>query len=250
MKRYDVLPIIGKKFGRLFVIKEVSSLTKRSGRYTRRIRRVLAVCSCGIEKVFYSDAILHGVAKSCGCLRKELGGKNLVTHGLSHLNGKKTRLYNIWCGIKYRCGNDKIKNYGGRGISVNPIWAKSYFEFFKWSMRNGYKENLTIDRINPNGNYSPENCRWITVAAQNLNRRNNRKLSYRGKTMTLVEWSKELKVTHGAILNRIKSKLSKKEIFHKGYLPFGPKRKLSKKMRIAETPDPCYATAADGDIGS
>ena len=96
------------------------------------------------------------------------------THGLSMVEGKATRLYGIWCGMKQRCYNPKscnYKYYGGRGIAVCDEWQNDYKAFYDWAMSNGYCSNLSIDRINVNGNYEPSNCQWVTQSYQILNRR-------------------------------------------------------------------------------
>lgn len=105
-----------------------------------------------------------------------------------------TRLYNTWLNIKQRCHNRKnprFKDYGGRGIIVCKEWISSFVSFKNWAISNGYSDNLTIDRIDNNFGYEPDNCRWITNAEQQLNRGNNRILTYNGKTQTITEWARE-----------------------------------------------------------
>lgn len=103
-----------------------------------------------------------------------------------------TRLYRIWKSMRSRCNNHhtkQYKDYGGRGITICEEW--DLFEnFYQWSMQNGYEESLTIDRINNNGNYSPDNCRWITTLEQNQNRRNSITVFFDGKPYTPTELSK------------------------------------------------------------
>lgn len=108
-------------------------------------------------------------------------------HHLRH-----TRIYNIWTGIKSRCLNKNHKDYqlyGKRGIKVCDDWKNDIRAFYSWSIENGYKEDLTIDRIDPNGNYEPSNCRWVTMKEQQRNRRNNVLLSYNGETHCVSEWA-------------------------------------------------------------
>ena len=117
-----------------------------------------------------------------------IGNPNYYKHGFYG-----TRFYRIWQGMKTRCSNPKhvaYHRYGGRGITYDPKWEK--FENFKRDMFPTYKEPLTIDRINNDGNYCKENCRWVSVGEQGKNTSHNRVITYKGKTKTLVEWSKEI----------------------------------------------------------
>lgn len=110
-------------------------------------------------------------------------------HGYRH-----KRIYHIWLDMRQRCFNPRnkaFKNYGARNIIVCEEW-NNFSNFVSWALAHGYTEELTIDRINVNGNYCPENCRWITRKEQALNTRRNRFFTYKGKTQTLMEWAKEL----------------------------------------------------------
>lgn len=130
--------------------------------------------------------------------------KNHITHGMSG-----TRLYSIWRDMKNRCNGLKKrdrKNYFDRGITYCPAWE--HFEPFRdWALSHGYRDDLTIDRIDVNGNYTPDNCRWITRAEQNLNTRQNRFITYNGETHTLKEWS----IILGINCSTLKSRL---DIYH------------------------------------
>lgn len=153
--------MIGKQFGRLTVISEVPRCGCNAIKY-------LCVCQCGNEKVVRGMLLRNGNTKSCGCLRNEETKIRNSTHGKS-----KTRLYNIYNLMLRRCNNEKhhaYKNYGGRGISVDFC---SFDDFYVWAMENGYSENLTLDRIDNDGNYSSQNCRWVTRKQQSNNKRNN-----------------------------------------------------------------------------
>lgn len=127
-----------------------------------------------------------------------------VKHGLS-----RTRIYNIYRDMKYRCSNPNNCNYcryGYKGIKVCNVWLNDFIEFYNWSMINGYKENLTIDRIDNDGNYCPENCRWTDMITQSNNKTDNHYLTIFGETKTLKQWSRNEKclVGYGTFRTRIR----------------------------------------------
>lgn len=140
--------------------------------------------------------------------------KNRIYHG-----GRKTKLYQIWCGMKQRCFSKSDKSYGlygGRGITVCDEWKNNFVLFRNWSMKNGYKEGLSIDRIDNNGNYCPENCRWVTSKEQNNNKRNTIRIEYNGETKTLQEWADYLEIHPDTLYSRIfRSKLTIERAFEK-----------------------------------
>jgi len=120
--------------------------------------------------------------------------------------GKGTRLYRIWLNMKNRCHNPKtppFKNYGARGITVCDEWKDDFQAFHDWAMANGYADHLTIDRIDNDGNYCPENCRWTTPLVQGNNSRHNHMITYEGETHPLREWAKILGFTYPTLSNRI-----------------------------------------------
>lgn len=134
-------------------------------------------------------------------------------HGLC-----KTRLYSIYMNMKTRCynkNNSHYKYYGKRGIKVCNEWLHDFQAFYDWSMSNGYNDNLTIDRINVDGNYEPDNCRWITKHDQCYNTRYNVYLTYNGKTQTMKEWADELGINLGTISYRYRKGKSTKECLQK-----------------------------------
>lgn len=118
-----------------------------------------------------------------------------------------TRLFSIWYGMKKRCYNKNMRiymNYGGRGIDMCSEWRESFLAFKTWADTNGYRDNLTLDRIDNNKGYSPENCRWLTIKEQQSNRRNNHWVTYRGVTKTVTQWASELGMTRQCLLYRLK----------------------------------------------
>ena len=151
-------------------------------------------CSCGNVKIVRQSKLLSKTRPtlSCGCLRIERL-KGLDHPGIKH--GKtNTRLYTIWHGIKDRCNNDykgKNKHYFGKNIKVCKEWSNSFECFYNWSINNGYEEHLTIDRINSNKDYCPENCRWVRMGVQQNNRSNNRLITLWGETKSMSMWLKD-----------------------------------------------------------
>ena len=138
---------------------------------------------------------------------------------------RHTRLYRIWLQMKNRCYNIKTErydDYGGRGITVCDEWKNDFMSFYNWSMLNGYADNLTIDRIENDGNYEPSNCRWVTVKIQNRNSRKCNMITYKGETHCLKEWSEILGLPYGALKDRKKYGWSIERMFetpvrsHKG----------------------------------
>ena len=157
-----VYDLTGKRFGRLIAIKNITGISK-SG---RKIYYWLCQCDCGNTRLVPTKNLKNGHTQSCGCLHKEkiaeMGRKNIV-HGDAKAEIKG--LYLTWMGMKNRCYYPKhisYKYYGERGIIVFPPWKKSYKTFKKWALSNGYKNGLTIDRIDPKGNYEPNNCQFLT----------------------------------------------------------------------------------------
>lgn len=156
----------GKKYGKLTVMKRLRSNKKQNIVW-------LCKCECGNFTEATTDLLNRGEKLSCGCLNHETLVKRNTTHGLTH-----TRLHHIWCGMKTRCYNSnrrEYKWYGALGVEVCKEWKESFESFYNWSLSHGYKDNLTIDRINPYGNYEPSNCRWATWTEQNLNKRTSHK---------------------------------------------------------------------------
>ena len=182
--------IVGMKIGEWTVLKRVADRVLKNG---KRYPTYQCLCSCGnIKNVDYFNLRNHKT-KSCGCLFE----RN------SHY---KEPLYQRWLDMKSRCNcpnNTEYSNYGGRGISVIEEWNNDYFAFKNWALQNGFSEELTLDRIDVNGNYEPQNCRWITFIDQQNNRRNNRKVTYHGQTKTVCQWSRELGIHPATLVHRL-----------------------------------------------
>ena len=196
--------MVGQTFGRLTVVgKGVSPNPKRVYWH--------CVCACGNEKDIHGYSLTTGHTTSCGCLHKEISGKILRDHLTTH-GGTKERLFGVWSSMKNRCYcvNDPCyKNYGGRGIGVCDLWRNSYVDFRQWAYENGYDENApkyecTIDRINVDEDYSPENCRWATMKQQDNNKRNTRYLEYNGKRQSLSLWAEEKGMSKKTLHERLK----------------------------------------------
>jgi len=166
--------LTGQRFGKLTAI-NIDSKDKF------KHLRWLCKCDCGNETVVLSDNLLRNHTTSCGCEKWKINSKVHKTHGKS-----RSREYVAWLNMIRRCENRDNKSYadyGGRGIKVCDEWRT--FEGFWCDMGTTYKNNLTLDRIDVNGDYRKENCRWITISEQQSNKRNNHVVVYNGKSMTL-----------------------------------------------------------------
>lgn len=186
--------LIGQRFGRLVVVSRVSS-----DRYTKWHCK----CDCGNECDVLASNLKNGHTQSCGCLQTETRKTNRLEHGYRH-----TRIYTVWSKIKGRCFNTKdprYSSYGGRGIVMCDEWKDNPAAFIEWAYANGYDENAkygetTIDRIDNNKGYSPENCRIANETVQSNNRRTNRKITYKGETHTVAEWARILDVKQSTLI--------------------------------------------------
>lgn len=175
--------ITGMTFGKLTAIEPV-------GRTKRGMVIWRCLCSCGNECNVMIGALTSGNTQGCQKCKN-------TTHGHS-----KSRLYKIYMGMKRRCYNphyNHYEQYGGRGIKLCDEWVHDYIAFEKWATENGYTDSLTIDRIDVNGDYSPNNCRWVTMKQQGLNRRTNINVEINGITKTLKEWSESSGICYKTI---------------------------------------------------
>jgi hypothetical protein len=182
----------GQRFNKLTVIKEVERFVQPSGQGQRGF---LCRCDCGNLKKVRLSHLRHNRVKSCGCESSDLHGDTGMP------------LHNIWRGMVNRAKDsyDQSYLYAERGITVCDQWGKSYIAFRKWALKNGYKEGLTIDRIDNEGNYEPGNCRFVTQAVNNCNKRNTLYVNYKGRKRSLTLLLKEKRVFqhYSAIFSRI-----------------------------------------------
>lgn len=191
--------MIGQKYGRL----TVDNVIYRPGNSTL----VDCICECGNRKQIVISDVRNGHTRSCGCLRKEKIAKVGYKNGLS---AKDYRLYGIWSKVLNRCNNHNAKEfhyYGGRGIKVCDEWQGEHGaeNFFNWAYSHGYKEPLTLERINVNGNYEPDNCTWIPKGEQVNNTRRTNRYTYKDETLTLNEFSKKYNINVVMLRSRVYS---------------------------------------------
>lgn len=197
--------VIGQRFGRLVVIENLHKHSHGSTLHK-------CICDCGniIETPISYLKSKH--TRSCGCLQRDVH----TTHNLC-----RTRVYEIYIGMLRRCYNTNREfyyRYGGRGISVCEEWRNDFKAFYDWAMNNGYEEHLTIDRINNDGNYEPNNCRWITRGEQTSNMSRNKFFTYNGETKIISEWARILGIPQTTLYRRIKQNRPIQEIIYKGDL--------------------------------
>lgn len=190
----------GVKIGRLEVLYRVDDYI--SPKTNKHLPRWKCKCDCGNITVVTSSSLASGRTVSCGCYNSEKRLERNATHG--HSNCK---LYGVWNSMKARCynkNNHAYNCYGGRGIKVCDEWINSFESFFNWSTANGYEDNLTLDRIDVNGDYSPDNCRYVTYLTQANNTRQNLLIEYNGIRKTLSDWCRECGIKCSTASARLK----------------------------------------------
>lgn len=202
--KYD---LTGQRFGRLIVVRK----GENKGKYTTWVCK----CDCGNVKCIRTDSLRSGVTVSCG------------NHQYEHFKNRKykypvdvrnKRLRNIWHGMLNRCNNEEhkaYKSYGGRGIKVCQDW-NNYVSFARWALNNGYSNELTLDRIDNNGNYEPSNCKWSSIQEQHNNRQNSRHETINGITKTVSEWAKEYGLYANTVYRRLDRGISIEDALKKG----------------------------------
>ena len=189
--------LTGKKFGKLEVI-GVHDTGSRKTYY-------VCQCDCGNVKVVRADALISGATKSCGCIKKEQDKINLSANHKHKMSG--TRIYETWQDMKRRCYNKqnaRYDRYGGRGITVCDEWLNNFQSFYDWAISNGYSDDLTIDRIDNDGNYEPSNCRWSTAKEQCNNRGSNINITIGNATKSLMRWCEIFNVDYKKVYARYK----------------------------------------------
>lgn len=181
--------LVGRRFGRLTVI-DLDYITKHGNSYW------ICECDCGTIKSIARFHLLNGHTTSCGCYKKE----RATIHGQYY-----SPVYNVWRGMIERCTNKEhmhYNSYGSRGIDVCDEW-KDVKTFTEWALNNGYAKGLTLDRINNDSVYAPDNCRWVNWYIQENNRSNNRHITYKNETHTVAEWSRILNIKYATLRQRI-----------------------------------------------
>lgn len=198
----DFKDLTGRRFSRWTVIERAPDHISSGGyKFTAWKCR----CDCGNEKVVLSNALISGRSESCGCLHAEhqadIARSNFKTHGSS-----KTRLYHIWAGMRKRCYDQSASNYsnyGGRGIKVCDEWNSGYGQFRDWALAHGYRDGLSIDRIDVDGDYTPDNCRWADRVLQANNRRTSVCYEYNGVTHTIAELARLYNLNYKSLWKKL-----------------------------------------------
>ena len=226
MTREDLEEFIGKTFGLLTVVSRAEDATYTARGKEYKVRKWNCTCACGGVATCYESGLKRGNSTSCGCKRKAQAvkmGKERKTHGMS-----KTKEQDAYHHMMQRCyskSSDQYKNYGGRGIKVCERWHGSV-ENFLIDIGRAPSKLHSLDRIDSNGDYSPENCRWATWTDQQRNRRNNHTIEIDGVTKTLAEWCEIHNVPYQRVHQRItKLGISPVIALTKGLLKTGKKPK-------------------------
>lgn len=216
--QYNFENLVGKKFGRLTVVERAENDKYCTARWKCK-------CICGGETITSTTHLKSGHTKSCGCFAKEIAKEKALKnphfykHGLFK-NSSYIRISHILNTMRKRCynpNNESYIYYGFRGIKICNEWLdkeNGLMNFYNWAMQNGYKDNLSIDRIDVNGNYEPSNCRWATAKEQCNNKRNNHYITYNGETHTMMEWSKILSISYNQLRDRIRRNWSIERAFN------------------------------------
>ena len=199
--------LTGQRFGRLIALEVVGKNSKNESIWKCQ-------CDCGNTTEVLMGKLVHRRTKSCGCYRRDFKKYDAKYNEIIY-----RRLYCIWGKMRQRCLKPyckAYKDYGGRGITICKEW-ENFNNFRDWALSNGYRDDLTIDRIDNDGNYEPSNCRWATMLQQQNNKRNNRLLTYNGITMTFSDWARELGIENSTLYKRLERHSDNLDIvFYKG----------------------------------
>lgn len=195
-----LIDLTGRKFGRLTVIERVEDYVSPNGKHEIQWK---CVCSCPDKTICIAlgGNLRRGLKRSCGCLSRENTSNMFKKHGK-----RNTRLYKIWCDMKARCYNPNelgYKWYGAEAKNISEGWVHNFQAFYDWAMSNGYRDNLTIERIDGTKGYSPENCKWATMQEQQNNRRNNRKVHYNGELFTIAQLARKYNIPYKKLWRRL-----------------------------------------------
>lgn len=204
MKKRNLKEYINRKFGRLTIISEGKTV-----KYIKNnVLYVNCICECGTKKEIELNSIIRGKSKSCGCYSREISSINSTKHGkLKGLGKIKNLEYHIWIKMKSRCNNPNdrsYKHYGKRGIKVCERWMSSYVNFIDdLGERPEPKKDYSLERIDVNGDYCPENCKWVLKSEQSKNQRRTKLIKYNNKSLCLADWCRELNLSYSSMRNRI-----------------------------------------------
>lgn len=192
------IDITGKKFNRLTAIR-----LHHIEKYNHGTRHFWEFqCDCGKIIILNKSNVTDGHTQSCGCYHSQKTKECNIKHGMSY-----SRIYHIWIGMIERCynhNNPAYIYYGERGIKICSEWKRNFDLFYKWSIENGYSDNLTIDRIDVNGNYEPSNCRWVDYRTQLRNTRRNKIITYKGISHCVSEWAEIFSINVKLLESRLK----------------------------------------------
>lgn len=185
--------LVGKRYGRLLVVSKSNSHNGHT--------RWLCKCDCGNECIVHGTSLKTGNTTSCGCYKRENAKKLYST-----VRQNDKHLYAVWNGIKQRCNNknnSSYHNYGGRGIKMDKTWANNYKSFYDWAISSGYESGKQIDRIDNNGNYEPQNCRFVDQEIQANNKRNVKLYTLNGVAKSLPQWCREYNLDYYLVRQRV-----------------------------------------------
>ena len=195
-----LIDLTGQRFGRWTVVARAGA--DSAGKNSTWLCR----CDCGNEKIVSKVSLKNGSSKSCGCYNSELEKQRIkVLHDQRRGEYPRIdRLFRIWRKMRNRClspQNCSFKDYGGRGIEICSEWD-NFYEFQEWALNSGYEPTLTLDRIDVNGNYSPENCRWVNIKVQERNKRKTIWLTLNGTKKSMADWSDEVGISWKTLHSR------------------------------------------------